>query len=293
MDGDASPDGPPGLAGEVRIRSIPGPADADWRKDQPMTRIPRIGLVAQVLALPQIFVATQVFVATQIFVPTSAFTAPLAAATRDTGQTAALPVGKTPFHVYVFQNRYVRLVNANIPPGRSAPYHRHTVDFAFVVVEAATVKAQAPGGEPLELPQRAGAVSYAGYTKKPATHQVFNVDTKPYHVVGIEILNPTPGRFTLSRRADVSDYKLVLDNERVRGWDLTLAPGQSVPAITRKAPGIRIVVSGGELVESGPGQADQELSLKLGDFMWQEANATRALRNAGSTPIELIEFELK
>jgi quercetin dioxygenase-like cupin family protein len=241
----------------------------------------RIGLVAQALALPEVLVATP------------AFAAPLAAATRDTGQPAALPVGKTPFHIYVFQNRYVRLVNANIPPGRSAPYHRHTVDLAFVVVEAATVKAQAPGGEPLELPQRAGAVSYAGYTKKPATHQVFNIDTKPYHVVGIEILYPKPGRFAPSRRADVPDYKLVLDNERVRGWEVTLAPGQSVPAITRKAPGIRIVVSGGELVESEPGGADQELSLKLGDFMWQEANATRALRNAGSTPIELIEFELK
>jgi mannose-6-phosphate isomerase-like protein (cupin superfamily) len=241
----------------------------------------RIGLVAQALALPQVFMATP------------AFAASLVAAARDTGQTAALPVGKTPFHIYVFQNRYIRLVNANIPPGRAAPYHRHTVDFAFVVIEAATVRAQAPGGEPLELPQRAGAVSYAGYTKKPATHQVFNIDIKPYHVVGIELMYPTPRRFTPSRRADVPDYKLVLDNERVRGWELALAPGQSVPAITQKAPGIRIVVSGGELVENEPGQADRELSLKLGDFMWQEANATRALRNAGTTPIELIEFELK
>jgi hypothetical protein len=50
---------------------------------------------------------------------------------------------------------------------------------------------------------------------------------------------------------------------------------------------------GGELVENQPGQGDWEMSLKLGDFMWQEANAIRALHNAGTTPIELIEFELK
>jgi quercetin dioxygenase-like cupin family protein len=246
-----------------------------------MTCMLRTGLVVLAVALPEVLMIAP------------AFAAPRLATAQVADEVAALPVGKTPFHIYVFQNRYVRLVNANIPPGRSAPYHRHTVDFAFVVVEAATVKAQAPGGAPLELPQRAGAVSYAGYTKKPATHQVFNVDTKPYHVVGIELMYPTPGRFTPSRRADVADYKLVLDNERVRGWELTLQPGQSVPAITQKAPGIRIVVSGGELVENEPGQADRELSLKLGDFMWQEANATRALRNAGATPIDLIEFELK
>jgi hypothetical protein len=245
-----------------------------------MTCMLRTGLVVLAVTVPEILIAP-------------AFAAPRPATAQVAGEAAALPVGKTPFHIYVFQNRHVRLVNANIPPGRSAPYHRHTADFAFVVVEAATVKAQAPGGEPLELPQRTGAVSYAGYTKKPATHQVFNIDTKPYHVVGIELMYSTPGRFTPSRRADVPDYKLVLDNERVRGWELTLLPGQSVAAITQKAPGIRIVVSGGELVENEPGQADRELSLKLGDFMWQEANATRALRNAGATPIDLIEFELK
>jgi hypothetical protein len=35
------------------------------------------------------------------------------------------------------------------------------------------------------------------------------------------------------------------------------------------------------------------MNLRLGDFFWQDAGATRAIRNAGETPIELVEFELK
>ncbi len=84
-----------------------------------------------------------------------------------------------------------------------------------------------------------------------------------------------------------------MDNERVRGWRLVLEPGQSVAAIVQEAPGIRIVVSGGELVESVPGQADRGMSVKLGEFYWQAPGVRRAVRNIGTTRIELVEFELK
>jgi hypothetical protein len=112
-------------------------------------------------------------------------------------------------------------------------------------------------------------------------------------VVGFELLYPDPGRFAPSTRAEVSAYQSVLDNERVRAWRLVLEPGQSAPAITTNAPGVRIVVRGGELAESEPSQPDRGMSLKAADFMWQDANVTRAVRNIGSTPIELVEFELK
>jgi hypothetical protein len=41
-----------------------------------------------------------------------------------------------------------------------------------------------------------------------------------------------------------------MDNERVRGWRLMLQPGESAAAITQTAPGLRIVIDGGEIVES-------------------------------------------
>ena len=43
-------------------------------------------------------------------------------------------------------------------------------------------------------------------------------------------------------------------------------------------------------VVQGP---DQDMNLKIGDFVWQEPGATRAVRNTSATRIEFVEFELK
>ncbi len=85
----------------------------------------------------------------------------------------------------------------------------------------------------------------------------------------------------------------ILDNERVRGWRVVLEPGQAAGEIRQQAPGLRIVIDGGILAEIVPGQADRGMSLRAGDFLWQEAGATRAVRNTGTTRLEFVEFELK
>jgi hypothetical protein len=72
-----------------------------------------------------------------------------------------------------------------------------------------------------------------------------------------------------------------------------LEPGQSAPAITQKEPGLRVIIDGGEIAESTPGEGDRGMALRLGDFYWQEGGATRAIRNIGTSRIELVEFELK
>jgi hypothetical protein len=102
---------------------------------------------------------------------------------------------------------------------------------------------------------------------------------------------PSPGRFTAGTRDD--GYTQILDNERVRVWRLVLEPGQTAPAITQSAPGVRIVIDGGELVESVPGKPDRAKAPRSGEFFWQDAGATRAVRNVGTTRLELVELELK
>jgi hypothetical protein len=218
---------------------------------------------------------------------------PWAATAEEAERPQVVPVEKAPFHVPTFRNEYVTMLNVYIPAGRTARYHQHSIDFVFAVVEAAKVKAQVLGGEVVEGKLPAGRVIFAGYTKKPLIHQVMNVDTNPFHVVGFEIMYPESGRFTPSTRSEVSAYKPVLDNERVRGWRLVLEPGESVPAITQNAPGIRIVLNGGDIVEGEPEHPDQDMNLKLGDFSWQEPGAIRAVRNMGATRVEFVEFELK
>jgi quercetin dioxygenase-like cupin family protein len=205
-----------------------------------------------------------------------------------------VPVDKAPFHVPVFRNDYVALVNVYIPAGRMAGYHIHSLDQISVLVGDADMVGQVLGSEPTPARRNPrGNVNFVAYSKKALTHRVSNVGPTPFHNVVLSIVYPEPGRFTPGSRADVAGYTQILDNERVRGWRLVLEPGQTAAAISQKAPGIRVVVDGGEIVESVPGAADRGMALKTGDFFWQEPGVTRAVRNGGTSRIQLVEFELK
>ena len=207
-----------------------------------------------------------------------------------------VPILQAPYHLPVFKNEYVTLLNVYVPPQRNTGYHTHTTDSVSVNIEAAEMTNQNLGeAQPGPARRsRRGEASFTAYSKQPPrTHKASNVGTTPFHNVSFIFAYPTAGRFTPSSRVDASGYKQIMDNERVRGWRLALEPGQSAAAITPQAPGIRIVVDGGEIAESVPGQPDRGMSLKLGEFFWQEPGVTRAVRNIGATRVELVEFELK
>jgi len=194
-----------------------------------------------------------------------------AATARDDEGPTVVPVERAPFHVPAFRNEFVTMLNVNIPAGRTTLYHKHSIDYVYAVVETAKLKAQVLGEQAGDFDLPFGKVFFSGYTKKPVIHQILNVDDRPFHVVGFEIMYPEPGRFSPSSRAEVPAYKPVINNERVRGWRLAVEPGESIPAITEGGPGVRIVLNGGDIVEGEPGHPDHDMNLKLGDFIWQEA----------------------
>ena len=208
-------------------------------------------------------------------------------------EAPAVPVEKAAFHVPVFRNEHVMLVNVYIPPGRAAGYHIHSLDQISVLVADAEMSGQVLGGEPTPSRRgRRGNVNFTAYSKKAVTHKTANIGTTPFHNVVIALLQPSGGRFTPGSR-DAAAYHQVMDNERVRGWRLLLDPGQSAPAITQSGPGLRVVLADGELTENVPGEAERGMALKSGQFFWQEGGVTRTVRNTGTARLELVEFELK
>ena len=42
-----------------------------------------------------------------------------------------------------------------------------------------------------------------------------------------------------------------------------------------------------------PGAASRGMAPQVGDFMWQDAGQTRAVKNTGVTLVEFVEFELR
>lgn len=206
-----------------------------------------------------------------------------------------VPIIHAPYHLPVFRNEYVTLLNVFVPPGKTTGYHIHTGDSVSVNIEAADMTNQPLGAPAAGPPQRgeAGRATFTAYSKQgPRTHKATNVGTTPFHTISLIFNSAQPYRSTPLER-NVPGYTQIMDNERARAWRLVLEPGQGAPAITQAAPGIRVVVAGGELAESVPGQPDRAMSPKTGEFFWQDAGVTRAVRNTGRTRLELVEFELK
>lgn len=218
----------------------------------------------------------------------------LLAITSKAASQTFVPVEQTSYHVPAFSNEYVTVLNVFIPPQRRSGYHLHSLDSLGVLISETERTGQLLG-EAVEVtpPRPLGSVTFTSYSREDRIHEVHVTGDKPFHNIVVELLKPAAGEFTAGSRDGVSGYTQVLDNERVRAWRLVLAPGESAPAITQSAPGIRIVVAGGELIERVPGQADRGMAPRSGEFFWQDAGVTRAVQNTGTTPLELVEVELK
>ena len=210
-----------------------------------------------------------------------------------------VPMDKAPFHIPVFANDYLILLNVNIPPGRNTGYHIHYADSVSVNLTPASQTNQNYGSSEVSAPGAGGdgepgRATFTDVTKNgPRTHKATNVGPTPFHNISFILKNRAPAGTTVSDRSSVKGYTQIMDNARLRAWRVALKPGEATGQITQTAPGLRIYVHGGVLAEMVPGSADRGMAPYEGDFIWQDAGQTRAVKNTGTTLIEFIEFELK
>jgi quercetin dioxygenase-like cupin family protein len=199
-----------------------------------------------------------------------------------------------PRHHLLLQNEFVRIIRVVIPPGEATLWHEHNFDYGVLFVNGTKLKVDDitnPQGEPRVSVTK--AFTYMTYAGKRFVHRVHNTDTTPNHQLAFEIIPPRPIGFAVSDRSAAPQYKMEVDNDRIRLWRVQLAPGQIADLITQKAPAIRFILSGDRLIEThGDGQIN-EINVRTGDFAWLPGAASRSLTNAGSSPLELVEIELK
>ena len=205
-----------------------------------------------------------------------------------------VPVQKAAYHWPIFSNDYIMMLRVYMRPGKGSNFHTHSLDQISVIVEAAANEGQVYGKTEkiAAKAQTRGSVGYTPFSKKSFTHRSTNAADGPFNNLVIALLKPGPGSFTPQTR-DVPGYRQLFDNERVRAWRLQLPPGETAGPITQTAPGLRVIIDGDELFEIIKGEPDRPLALRSGDFYWQEPGVTRAIRNSGTSAINLVEFELK
>jgi mannose-6-phosphate isomerase-like protein (cupin superfamily) len=89
-----------------------------------------------------------------------------------------------------------------------------------------------------------------------------------------------------------STVKIVLDNTRVRVRDVTFPPGVT-GMHTHELPHVGVVIQGGTLVFKYPDGKSETMKLEVGGAGFREANVTHEPVNTGSSPVRVIEVELK
>ena len=214
-------------------------------------------------------------------------------------QDKPVPMDKAPFHIPVFSNDYLILLNVNIPPGRNTGYHIHYADSVSVNLTPASQTNQNYGSSEVSAPGRGGdgepgRTTFTNVTKDgPRTHKATNVGPTPFHNISFILKSREPAGAAVSDRSGVAGYTQIMDNPRIRAWRVVLKPGEATGQITQTAAGLRVYVHGGVLAEMVPGSADRGMAPYEGDFIWQDAGQTRAVKNTGTTLIEFVEFELK
>jgi hypothetical protein len=216
------------------------------------------------------------------------------AATSD--EPSNVPLARNELHHHVlFQNEFVRIFRVVIAPGDATLWHEHNFDFGVVFVNGSKVRADLPT-EPhgTEATLATKRFIFFPYDGKHFVHRVNNIDpTAINHQLAFELISPRPIGFGVSDRSAAPEYKLEVDNDRIRMWRLQLASGQTAAAITQKAPGIRFILSGDRFIEAHSEGPTNEISTTPGDYTWLPGAASRSIANVGATPLELIEIELK
>ena len=203
---------------------------------------------------------------------------------------APVPVHKEPRHQVKLENPYVRVLDVNFPPGYTTLFHTHANDNVAICINGGKLRSERLSEQPSDTVAATGRASFA---KASYTHRITNTGEAALQFIDVEILSlmGTP-KSTLSREK-TTGQEVILDNERVRIYRITLEPGQATDVFTYELHGLSVVVSPAKMQIEMPKQKAQTEDFKPGTFRWHEGSIKQSLKNVGQTKFEAIDIELK
>lgn len=201
----------------------------------------------------------------------------------------AVAVEDEPHHHVVFQNALVRIMDVDIPPAGATVFHRHARDNVAVMLTAVTIGSQLQGKSETVSRLDSGQVSFTPAGKDGYVHRVINRGTTDVRLLDIELI--VPARAATPANAPNPSVTIAAENEKVRAYKVSLAPGQSGPPMALGA-GVLVVPVGAAIEQSGANGALERLDPDGPRWRWRPAG-TYTLRNTSVAPAVAIEIELK
>jgi quercetin dioxygenase-like cupin family protein len=190
-----------------------------------------------------------------------------------------------------FENEFVRVWDVTVPAGDTTLWHIHRNDNVVVVLGEARLRIETAGAAPGESLWKFGEVRFG---KATYVHRAMNVGATSFRNFTIELLKPRNGAPPPSMPKEPILRAPVLENERVRAFEVTLEPGQSTSMHTHVLPGLAIALTPGdiEVTTEGKNKPDR-LKLPLGDLRWRAGAVTHAIKNIGKLRFSAVDIELK
>ncbi|MGH7780236.1 MAG: hypothetical protein ACREQR_10460 [Candidatus Binataceae bacterium] len=208
----------------------------------------------------------------------------------------------------LFENDDVRVWEMDLQPGEVCGLHHHTLDYVLFILSGASVGAlrrgeNPPGGKPRGLPLQARATYFVPAGGIESAH---NVGTTRFLEALIELKRPAKrgaeklgfvGCEAVAGREPEAGTITILDNDRVRVSEITLAPGGQSAMRRYSHDAVAYVAEGGDLriLERGGDAAEtaHRVAMPAGSVTWYPRGAGRAFQNPGASRLRQLLVELK
>lgn len=216
---------------------------------------------------------------------------------RAPAQDAPVPITQEPRHRVVFESDVARVHDVRVPSGDTTLYHIHDGPILYVPISRSRTRTQLLGGEWTggDASQTASAAAGPGrvtstisYIEKPVTHRVQNVGDGLFRLIAI--VNRAAGTTMDSDDSSGLSGKPEVANRYYRAFRVDVPAGQTTTSHAHAAPIVIVQQTPGRAVVEGATNA--ELS-EPGAFALHTGPGAHTVKNAGATPVTVIEIELR
>jgi quercetin dioxygenase-like cupin family protein len=201
-----------------------------------------------------------------------------------------VPVGEEPRHHVVFENKYVRVIDAVIAPGDTTLFHTHNINNVPIVISGGSLRTEILNGKITESSVVTGGAWFAPATY---THKIGNIGKTTVRFIDAEVLSSPPAASTATETEKVPGRTLVLENEQVRIYSIKLAHGETTGLYTHTKPVLQVEVTGGKISVRQRDSSNKVMEVKPGEFHWAEKSETRSIASVGDSPYQAVQIEWK
>jgi hypothetical protein len=214
---------------------------------------------------------------------------------------AQVPLSKDPGHRVTFENKQLRIIDVNIPPGTKTLDHQHELDIATISMSNGTTTRVSGGGQPpADRPSRPlGDATIADYVGKTQSHVIENLAKSAYQLFAVENLK-TSGWSTAPAASGLAT-KMTRESRAFRLYDVNLSRETSQTSHTHAVPTIAVLISGTAMSDGPDKQAKDNpgapIGLKQltqpGQWIMVPGGDTHHIVRLGPEAARIVEIEVR